>query len=617
MDGRINFWNERAEQLYGWTKEEAVGKVSHDLLQTEFPRALDEIESELVQQGQWKGKLVHATRTGDRLVIESRWILDLKGHSGRVVEINARCTDRETGEAPTESESGNRKTGARAGESMADAGPVLATVADIVLGGGAFLCLLVSFYAIYYYGWTPKKYFSALFIIVYGVLPAVLGSALFAFLRRSREFKVNAALVCASVGVSVYAVEVTLAKLDSGFRPSVTFWGDSSPGRMDEIVAVAKKFGIDFDVRTKFEVIRDLREKGTGAVPATIPFALLMQEPDGSVKSTIVVDGREVLPLGGISNRVTVLCNEIGSHIVYESDERGFHNPQGIWSTSQMTVAALGDSFVIGACVPSNKNFVSVLRERYPGTLNLGMLGEGPLIMLAALSEYLPFVKPKVVLWFFFEENDIRELMTEGKSSLLRNYLDDFRQGLFHRQADIDRELSAHIEAAITTELAKPKENANDRSKHAKHSWQDPNDSPSYTKTIKTVFKLGHLRQTVEHFYRTNMQPREEEYSGPQLKLFRSVLLKAKKSVDAWNGTLYFVYLPARDRYASKANYHRQTILAMVRTTGIPIIDVHARFRLQRDPLKFFPFERFGHYNEEGNRLVAEEVLRSISQERE
>ena len=181
-----------------------------------------------------------------------------------------------------------------------------------------------------------------------------------------------------------------------------------------------------------------------------------MRQPDDSFKSKIAVDGKEFLPVGGISRRVTVLCNEIGKHVIYESDERGFHNPKGIWSTSQMTVAAVGNSFAIGACVSSDKNFVSVIRERYPGTLNLGMLGEGPLTMLAALKEYLPFLKPKVVLWFFFEENDMGDLLREGKSPLLRNYLeDDFKQGLFHRQTDIDQALTVYLEEAIKTESAK------------------------------------------------------------------------------------------------------------------------------------------------------------------
>jgi PAS domain S-box-containing protein len=89
LEGRINFWNRRAEELYGWKREEAIGKISHNLLQTQFPKPLKEIESELVRNGQWEGKLVHATKDGGRVLIASRWVLNFNGRPGAVVEINA------------------------------------------------------------------------------------------------------------------------------------------------------------------------------------------------------------------------------------------------------------------------------------------------------------------------------------------------------------------------------------------------------------------------------------------------------------------------------------------------------------------------------------------------
>jgi hypothetical protein len=89
--------------------------------------------------------------------------------------------------------------------------------------------------------------------------------------------------------------------------------------------------------------------------------------------------------------------------------------------------------------------------------------------------------------------------------------------------------------------------------------------------------------------------------------------VEAKRSVEEWGGTLYFVYLPARDRYANAQDYHRQAVLDIVEKIGLPTVDVHAAFQRESDPMKFFPFRRFGHYNEEGNRVVAEEVLKVIS----
>ena len=88
LDGKINFWNPAAEQLYGWKKSEAVGRVSHDLLRTQFPEPLEQIDAELIKNGRWKGTLVHVTRDGRRVTVESRWVLERDKNRGAVVEIN-------------------------------------------------------------------------------------------------------------------------------------------------------------------------------------------------------------------------------------------------------------------------------------------------------------------------------------------------------------------------------------------------------------------------------------------------------------------------------------------------------------------------------------------------
>jgi PAS domain S-box-containing protein len=86
LDGTIQFWDGRAEQLYGWKKEEAIGRVSHALLQTRFPKSLREIDSTLVKTGSWEGELIHATRNGNHVMVNSRWIWDQE--AGAVIEMN-------------------------------------------------------------------------------------------------------------------------------------------------------------------------------------------------------------------------------------------------------------------------------------------------------------------------------------------------------------------------------------------------------------------------------------------------------------------------------------------------------------------------------------------------
>ena len=88
-DGRIVYWSRGAEKVYGWTKDEACGQISHTLLRTQVPHPLTSIEHDLVRQGLWEGKLRHTCRDGTRLDVDSRW--ELCKESGRVetvLEIN-------------------------------------------------------------------------------------------------------------------------------------------------------------------------------------------------------------------------------------------------------------------------------------------------------------------------------------------------------------------------------------------------------------------------------------------------------------------------------------------------------------------------------------------------
>jgi PAS domain S-box-containing protein len=75
MDSKIIFWNTGAERLYGWTKEEAVGQVSDNLLKTVFPEPLEEIKSKLLTEKHWEGELIHVHREGSRVVVTSHWEL--------------------------------------------------------------------------------------------------------------------------------------------------------------------------------------------------------------------------------------------------------------------------------------------------------------------------------------------------------------------------------------------------------------------------------------------------------------------------------------------------------------------------------------------------------------
>jgi two-component system, chemotaxis family, CheB/CheR fusion protein len=101
MQDRIIYWNKGAEDLYGWSDQEVLGRVSHEVLRTEFPIALAQIKVALAANGHWHGELAHVKRDGTNVTVESQWSIyaDEAGMPEAIVEVNTNITKRKQAQA--------------------------------------------------------------------------------------------------------------------------------------------------------------------------------------------------------------------------------------------------------------------------------------------------------------------------------------------------------------------------------------------------------------------------------------------------------------------------------------------------------------------------------------
>src|ERR1700689_3624609 len=77
----VTYWNQAAPDHYGFTRKEALGRVTHELLQTEFPADLEKINEQVHRDERWSGELVHTTKGGTKVIVISRWVLDRKANA--------------------------------------------------------------------------------------------------------------------------------------------------------------------------------------------------------------------------------------------------------------------------------------------------------------------------------------------------------------------------------------------------------------------------------------------------------------------------------------------------------------------------------------------------------
>ncbi len=94
IDGGITYWNKGAERLYGWSREDAMGRDAMDLLLTNSA-SCQFARSHTRANGEWRGELRQRTRTGQEVVVQSSWALieDANARPQSILVINTDVTE--------------------------------------------------------------------------------------------------------------------------------------------------------------------------------------------------------------------------------------------------------------------------------------------------------------------------------------------------------------------------------------------------------------------------------------------------------------------------------------------------------------------------------------------
>ena len=93
LEYHVTYWNSGAEQIYGWTREEAIGRDIRDLIYDDATR-FDEPSAALAATGRWSGELQQRSKDGRSIIVACRWqaIVDDEGRPTSYFAVNSDVT---------------------------------------------------------------------------------------------------------------------------------------------------------------------------------------------------------------------------------------------------------------------------------------------------------------------------------------------------------------------------------------------------------------------------------------------------------------------------------------------------------------------------------------------
>ena len=123
---------------------------------------------------------------------------------------------------------------------------------------------------------------------------------------------------------------------------------------VEERIKVAKKQGREYDKRSSYEVVK------SSVNEIIYPY---IHPSEYINKNGISIDNKKFFPFAGISKSKTILCNESGDWVFYDSDVFGFNNNPSPWEEDNFDAVLIGDSYLHGACVREEFQLANLIKK--------------------------------------------------------------------------------------------------------------------------------------------------------------------------------------------------------------------------------------------------------------
>ena len=397
-------------------------------------------------------------------------------------------------------------------------------------------------------------------------------STIFYLKFKSTKIQSNFLIFFFSSVISFYLLEIMVFKLNY----------NKSHFQFLENIRAAKINKIDFDNRNIYEFYKNFKKiKNKNSVLAMS-------------RTQISIEDKIIQTLGGIGNKETILCNEMGYWVTYKSDRFGFNNPDELWD-EKLDVLIIGDSYGLGLCVNQDQNFAGAMRKKNKKSVTLGGTGMGTLFEYAIFREYAKNIEADNLI-FLFLLNDLDNLTSELSNPILLNYLNnnEFSQDLAINQKELDIKLEEKLIEHIKTKDFL---------------------------TIRRIIKFHHTRDALRSVF--NKKDTNKIFSKFEIdeKKLQTVIKIFKKVKNEFSGNLYIGYLPLSAEYMFEENEKKllrkmsNEIINKFKENNLDVID----FRLVLDKMEINEIIPFGdivraenHYTPKGFKIISNQILEYI-----